>query len=202
MKSTVKVVVGMRTSWYYPILSEPDNAKPVYAPKLDMGAAVKGYLSITTVSASVPGDDISQVEFEKFVHAQLDAETTMSDLEVNAKIFGHKYTKEGGEVSHTDDLAPSGGYAFVEPILKKDKTLIYRATCLHKVTAMAGSEKQEADTRKPSEFNPKNNAVSYKVTEDNSGNWRSRNEFDTLAEAHQYIESVFAPVNASGASAE
>ena len=195
--STVKMPLGIRRSWYYPITAEPANAKATYGAKLDMGAAVKGYLSVTTASASIPGDDITQLEIEKFVSGQLDAETTMSDLEINAKIYGHKYTAEGGEVSSSEDVSPNGGYAFIEPILKKDKTVVYRATCLHKVSAMPSSEKQEADTKKSGELSPKNNAVSYKVMEDSTGAWRTRNDFQTMAEAEAFIESTFAPAAAA-----
>ena len=53
-KSTVKVPIGMRRSWFFPIATEPDSAKPTYSEKLDMGAAVKGYLTVTTASASIP----------------------------------------------------------------------------------------------------------------------------------------------------
>lgn len=190
--STVKVPLGMRRSWYFPITSEPDGKKPVYGEKLDMGTAVKGYLSVTTASASIPGDDVTQVEIEKFVSGQLDAETTMSDLEVNAKIYGHTYTEEGGEVSSSDDTSPNGGYAFIEPILKKDKSIVYRATCLHKVSAMASSEKQEADTKKSGELSFKNNAVSYKVMEDNTGAWRTRKDLDSMAAAEAFITTTFA----------
>ena len=190
--STVKVPLGMRRSWYFPITSEPDGKKPVYGEKLDMGAAVKGYLSVTTASASIPGDDVTQVEIEKFVSGQLDAETTMSDLEVNAKIYGHTYTEEGGEISSSDDTSPNGGYAFIEPILKKDKSIVYRATCLHKVSAMAFSEKQEADTKKSGELSFKNNAVSYKVMEDNTGAWRTRKDLDSMSAAEAFIATTFA----------
>lgn len=189
--STVKMPLGMRRSWYFPITSEPTGKKPVYGEKIDMGAAVKGYLSVTTASASIPGDDITQVEIEKFVSGQLDAETTMSDLEVNAKIYGHKYSEETGEVSSSDDVSPNGGYAFIEPILKKDKSIIFRATCLHKVSAMPSSEKQEADTKKSGELSPKNNAVSYKVMEDATGAWRTRKDLETLAAAEAFIQSTF-----------
>lgn len=190
--STVKVPLGMRRSWYYPITSEPANGKPVYGERLDMGTAVKGYLSVTTASGEIPGDDITQVSIEKFVSGQLDAETTMSDLEINAKIYGHKYTEEGGEISSSDDVSPNGGYAFIEPIMLKDKSVIYRATCLHKVSAMASSEKQEADTKKSGELSFKNAAVSYKVMEDNTGTWRTRKDNETQAAAEAFIESIFA----------
>lgn len=189
--NTVKVPLGMRRSWYYPITSEPDKAKPIYGEKLDMGAAVKGYLSITTASGEIPGDDITQVSIEKFVSGQLDAETTLSDLKINAAIYGHTFSEEDGEVSTSDDVSPNGGYAFIEPIMLKDKTVVYRATCLRKVSAMASSEKQEADTKKSGELSFKNNVVSYKVMEDNTGTWRSRKEFASQAEAEQYIEGIF-----------
>ena len=189
--TTVKVPLGMRKSWYFPIKEEPAGKKPVYDTKLDMGAAVKGYLTVTTASGSVPGDDITQVEIEKFVGGQLDAETTLDDLELNAKIYGHTYSEEEGEVSSSDDVSPNGGYAFIEPILKKDKSVVYRATCLLKVSAMAASEKQEADTNKSGELSFKNKAVSYKVMEASDTKWRHRKEFPTQAEAEQYIETIF-----------
>ena len=192
MKSTTKVTLGMRRSWWFPITSEPDIGKALYGAKVDTGSAVKGYLSITTASGSISGDDRTQFEVEKFVSAQLDAETTMNDLEINATLFGHTFAEESGEVSSVDDYAPSGGYAFIEPVMLKDKSVKYRATCLHKVTAIASSEKQEADTRKSGELAFKNNVVSFKVSEDNTGAWRTRKEFDTQAAAETFIEGVYA----------
>lgn len=192
-KTTVSMPIGMVKSYFFPISSEPASAKAVYGEKLDLGPAVKGYLSITTVTGSVPGDDMVQVEAEFFDSGQLDAETTLDELEINAKIYGHTYTEEGGEVSNADDAAPSGGYAFIQSILRKDKSIIYRATCLHKVQAMQSSEKQEADTRKRGEFSPKNAVVSYKITQDAKRNWRTRKQFATLAEADQFITKFYAP---------
>ena len=198
--STVMVEMGLEKSWYFPITDEPEAKKPVYGEKLDMGAAVKAYLSVTIASASIPGDNITQVEVEEFVSGQLDAETTMSELEVNAKIYGHAYTEDGGEVSSAGDTAPNGGYAMVQHILKKDKTKVYRATCLHKVTAMAGSEKQNADTKKSGQLTFANNAVSYKVMADNTNAWRTRQDFNTAAEATAFIEAFYASESESSES--
>lgn len=195
-KSKVKTPVGMMTSNYWPIESEPENAHPVYGASVDMGAAVKGYLSVTTATASIPGDDIAQVEIEKFTGGQFDAETTMSELEVNAKIYGHNYNENGIEISSSEDVSPNGGYSFIEPILTKEKNTIYRATCLMKVSAMASSEKQEADTKKPGELSPKMNVVSYKIMEDNLRVWRQRQDFETLNDAKQFINTVFGAATA------
>ena len=37
----------------------------------------------------------------------------------------------------TDSPIP-GGLSFIEPILRKDKAIVYRATCLRKATALDG----------------------------------------------------------------
>lgn len=189
--SKVKTPLGMRTLDFWPITSEPDKAHPVYGSSVNLGAAVKGYLTVTTNTATIPGDDITQVEDEIFASAQLDTETTMSDLQVNAQLFGHAYSESDGEDSKSTDRSIAGGLSFIEPILRKDKSLIYRATCLRKATPIASSEKQEADTRKSGDLNPKMNAVSFKVNEDNLHSWRVRNDFETEAAAEAFIKKTF-----------
>lgn len=195
--STVMVEIGAEKSWFFPITNEPESAKPVYGEKLDMGHFVKVELSVTTASATIPGDNITQVEVEEFVSGQLNAETTMSSLEINAKIYGHKYTDDDGEVSAAGDSSINGGYAFIQHILKKDKTKIYRATFLRKVTAMASSEKQTGNTKTPGSLTFANNAVSYKVLTDNTGAWRNRQDFDTLDAAVAYINNLAGAASAT-----
>lgn len=189
--SKVKAPLGMKNLDFWPIKSEEDGKHPTYDVSVNLGAAVKGYLTVTTASASISGDDIVQVEDEVFTGGQLDTETTMSDLEINAKLFGHTFSAEAGEESKSSDRAKPGGISFIEPILKKDKTIVYRATCLRKVTAMPSSEKQEADTKKAGELNPKMNAVSFKVMEDNLQSWRVRNDFETVEAAETFIKTTF-----------
>lgn len=190
--SKVKAPLGMQTLDFWPITQEPDNAHPKYGKKVNLGAAVKGYLTINTASASIPGDDIVQVEDEVFTGAQLDTETTMSDLEVNATLFGHSFSAESGEESKGSDRSKPGGISFIEPVLLKDKSIIYRATCLFRASAMPSSEKQEADTKKAGELNPKMNAVSFKVMEDNTQSWRLRSDFKTKDDAAAFILNTFA----------
>ena len=197
VKSTVKVEIGAERSLYFPITDEPANAKPVYDKSIDMGHMVQASLSITTASASIPGDNIIQVEVEEFVSGQADVETTMNDLELNAKIYGHQYTEAGTEISSTNDSSPNGGYAFIQNILTKDKKRIYRATFLHKVTAMASSEKQTAASKTPGSMTFANNKVSFKILADNQGAWRSRQDFETLDDAVAFINSFAAAAAAS-----
>ncbi len=195
--STVQVSIGMESSYFIPITEEPAGAKPVYGDKLDMGHAVKAVLSVTTASGSIVGDNLTQVEVEEFVSGQLDAETTMDDLEINSKLYGHTYSADGGEVSKAGDSAPNGGFAFIQHILKKDKSKTYRVTCLHKVSAMASSEKQTATTKTPGSLSFANNTVSFKIMADNAGAWRTRQDFTDKKDAVAFITSFYAAAAAS-----
>lgn len=187
---TVKMAVGMRSSYFAPIVGVAAGGHPEYGDVLDMGAAVKGALSITTAKMQVPGDDIYLIDVEKFASGQFDAETTADDLAINAVVFGHLFN-ENGETSGKDDAAPSGGYGFIEPFMRKDKSTFFRATFLYNVTAMLSSEKQEGDTRKGSDFTTKNKAISYSVNADDAGSWRQRQEFNTEAEAEAWLRAMF-----------
>lgn len=190
-ESRVQMSIGARLSTFYPITAEPANAHPTYGPGIDMGANVKAYLTVQVASGSIFGDDVEQFDAELFAGGQLDAETTLDDLEANATLFGHTYNAEEGEESHADDIAQDGGYSFIEQIFAKGKGTFFRATCLYKVTPMQSSEKQEADTRKRGEFNPKNKVVSYKIKEDVTRAWRKRKDFKTQAEAEAFINKIF-----------
>ena len=187
---TVKVPIGMRSSYFAKIKTEPENAHPTYDTVLDMGAAVKGYVTITTATSEIYGDDIALLRGENFVSAQADVETTKNELELNAALFGHSYSESDGETSNANDVAPAGAYAFIEPIMDKTKKITYRATFLYKVQPLLNSEKTEADTKK-NDFGPKMNAVSFFVMPDNTGDWRARKEFDTEAAAEAYISGLF-----------
>lgn len=185
----VKTAIGMRSSYWAPIVSEPLNAKPVYGARVDMGAAVKGYVTVTTTTFDVYGDDEDLVHDEKFLTGALDAETTLNDLQINATVYGHRFS-DGVETSSKDDTAPAGCYGYIEPFLKKDKSVVYRATFLRKVSANAASEKSEADTKKAS-LDPKSNAVNYTIYPDNTGDWRDRMEFTTEAQAEAWLAAQF-----------
>lgn len=186
----VKTSIGMASSYFFPFKTEPASGHPTYKEKIDMGAAVKGVLAVNTATYEIYGDDALLVTAEMFVSGQMDVETALDDLEVNAKLYGHNYA-EGVETSNANDSAPNGGYAFIQAILKKDKTIVYRATFFHKTCAVQSGEKQEADTRKGG-LDPKMNAVRLKVMKDNTGDWRSRQDCDTLAAAEAYIDTLAA----------
>lgn len=198
---TVKAPVGFRRSYFAPITADDTaDAHPTYSDTIiDMGAAVTGTLAVTTASAEIAGDDITQLEVENFVSAQLDVETTCDDLEKAATLYGHTYGTPTGESSGStvklelagvDDGPPVGGYACIEPMILKDKSMVYRASFFFRAAAMASAEKMGAKTRSSS-LEPQMSAVSFKITADNTGHWRARQEFATQAAAEAWIEACF-----------
>lgn len=192
---TVKVPIGIRKALWGKITAEPDGAHPTYGTPVSLGAAVKGTLAITTAALTIYGDDVEQLRDESFVSGQLDVETTCSDLELNATVYGHTYAESDGEDSGKDDHAPYGGYGYIEPILLKDKTVIFRSSFLRRVVAIGSSEKSDAATRADS-ITQQNNAISFACSADATGSWRVRKEFSgdgAEAAALAWINSQFSP---------
>ena len=187
---TMKVPVGMRRSYFGVIATEPAASHPTYSAPVSMGEAVSGSLSVTTASASIYGDDVDLLDIEEFVNAQMDAETACDDLETNALIFGHTYSSTGDnadeEISGGDDAPPVGAYAYIQHLIKKDKSHVFRGVFFYRVSAMPSSEKETAAT-KGSSLDPKMYPVSFKIFLDNAGKWRARKEFTTQADAEAWI---------------
>ena len=186
---TVHVKLGMRRSYFAPITARPGTGHPTYGTVLDMGEAVLGHLAVTYATGDIFGDDASRLHVEQFISGQLDTETTCSELELAAAVYGRTFTN-GVETSNKDDAAPDGGYGYIEPFLKADKTMVFRAVFLYNVTPMPSQEKDDSDTRK-GDFNPVNNAVSYFVAPDDTGDWRDRQEFNSEAAADAWLMSKF-----------
>lgn len=186
---TVHVKLGMRRSYFAPIAARPANAHPTYGSVLDMGEAVLGHLAVTYATGDVYGDDASRLHVEQFISGQLDTETTCGELELAAAVYGRKFV-DGVETSNKDDAAPDGAFGYIEPFLRADKSLVFRAVFLYSVTPMPSQEKDDSDTRK-GDFNPVNNAVSYFVAADDTGDWRDRQEFNSEVAADAWLMDKF-----------
>ena len=186
---TMKVPIGMRRSYFGKIATEPVGTHPTYSAPISMGEGVKCELSVTTASASIYGDDVDLLDIEEFVSAQADVETACDDLDVNAELFGHTIASDEEE-STVDDASAIGAYAYIQHLIKKDKSHVYRGVFFYKASAMPSSEKQNDGTKTDS-LDPKMNPVSFKILPDNAGAWRARKEFTTEASAVAWIESKF-----------
>lgn len=185
------VPVGMQRSFWAPIATEPASAMPTYGDVEEMGAARLGTLTYTVAAADIEGDDQVLDHFEQFQSGTFVGETTLNELEVNAKIYGHDYADDE-EASGTDDQAPFGAYGFTEPILRSGATEpVYRATFLPKIKANPANEAQNAAQKSGGTINPSYNSITYTVYACNTGKWRYRKEFDSAAEAEAYLKTKF-----------
>lgn len=178
----VKEKYGLVESLFFPIASEPDKQHPVYGQPVDLGSAVKAYLSLTYAQSQAYGDDAEQLNVREFVSGTLDAETLLSDLEVDAVLFGS--TWDGSSLTdNANDSPQPGGYAYIQK-LRTRKGTIYRAVYLYYTIPNMNAD--NADTR-GSSITFMNNSINCTVQVDKTGDWRTRADFATQAEAHAFI---------------
>lgn len=188
VKVKVKEKFGLVYSAFFPITGEPENSHPTYGPEVDLGAAVRANLTITYATAQAYGDDVAQLDLKEFVSAQLDAETLLSDLEVDAALFGSTY-KEGELTDSIQDDPVPGGYGYIQKLAQRSGGTVYRAVFLYYVTPSLNAD--NSDTRNAS-ITFMNNSISCSVLADNTGAWRTRKDFNTEAEAKAYIRTLAA----------
>lgn len=185
-----KTAIGLKSLVFYPATSSG------YGTAVDLGSAVKAYLSVETNDLTIYGDDVLELEMSSFKKGTLNTETWLDELELESKLFGSSYEtvtdgtdKESAD--HIDDVTPDGAVAFIRKLLKRDadtneKKTIYRAVVLPKCTAQRASQKEEADTKGES-LEPKTHPVDFTVAPNDSGYWRYRADFDTEDAARNYI---------------
>lgn len=178
----VKEKYGLVESLFFPIASEPDNRHPVYGQAVDLGSAVKAYLSLTYAQAQVYGDDTEQLNVREFVSGTLDAETLLSELEVDAALYGSTWDGTGLTDNANDSPQP-GGYAYIQKLKTRSGT-VYRAVFLYYTIPNMNAD--NADTR-GSSITFMNNSISCTVQVDKTGDWRTRADFSTQAAAHEFI---------------
>lgn len=195
MSNKTKGLIGLSSSFCAPIQTHETGKHPTYGERLELGHAVKAYLAVQTSALEVPGDNALQIDDEIFVSGSMEEETTLSDLEKDAAIYGATLAEDGSVEDGDTDVLPEFGHGFVQELLKKNadgtKSHVFRATWLYRIHAVRANYKDEADTRKGNgNIEWKNAPVSWKILLDNAGKWRKRNEFATQSEAEAWLESM------------
>ena len=192
----VKSKIGLESSFFFPITSEPDNTRPVYGEKLDMGAAVRANITINYAEGQLYGDDALQLDVKNFSGGTLDAETLLDDMTIDAAVFGAKALESGDVVDTKDDSAPPGGYAFIQKLMTKSKKIVYRGVFLLRVTGNQTAD--NAETR-GSGITFANKAINYSLSACNSGEWRARHEFEDKQSALDWIDAIAEGTSAASA---
>ena len=186
----VKEKYGLVQSLFFPIASTPAGSHPVYGPVIDLGAAVKDYLTINYSEAKAYGDDVTQLALREFVDGQLQIDTLLRDLEGDAALYGSRL--EGGALyDHVDDSPVSGGHGCIQK-LKTKTGIVFRAIFYYFVTPSQNAD--NADT-KGSSVTFMNNSITADVMADASGHWRVRADFGSQEEALGFINGLVTAVS-------
>lgn len=160
------------------------NAAGKYEAPVDVGTMVKAALSVTTADLEVYGDNALQISDSSFISGTLTTETNYNDLQIEALLYGHAYDAASGLIRNANDVAPNGGYGYIQQLLKKVgdvQTRVVRAVFLPDVTAQLANWTDEAESRQKS-MTFKGRTATFKVSTDDSGNWHYQQEFEITAE--------------------
>lgn len=193
----VKVPFGLLNLEFWPISETPAAAHPKYGETVQLGAAVKLYITVTLAEGKISGDDVMQLSASEFVGADVQTETLLSDLEVQSKLFGAKYSEEGGLVNSANDAVKSGGLRGVQKLRTKTG-IVYRAVLLYFTTPILSDF--QADTKGES-VTFATNPINFTALADNTGDWRAMKDFASLDAAEAWLESIRAGTAANSASA-
>lgn len=184
--------IGLRTSIFAPITSEPVNAMPVY------GTPVHGHERLTSMSlswqkndAKLYADDIIAEADNGVTGAEL--EMGMDDLSEEFEIAALGVSKDvtGEHLEDTDDIGTPGGYGYVQVSVYKGVRK-YIANWFFKV--LFGKSDEESSTKGESmEYGtPTVTGTVMGVNVDASGKakFRRRKEFETYAEALAFLNDL------------
>lgn len=194
-----KTPIGLLDLGFAQIATEPANAHPTYSAGVSLGHSVRAALTVTTAQLRVYGDDALQISDDSFVSGSLDTETLMSDLELEGLLYGGTYAEATGLTDSADDASVPGAVYYVQKIMKKDKSLIYRAVVFYYCCANRSGYGSEADTKKDNIEN-KNSTVTFDVLPDNTGAWRWRKDCASESAALSAINTALGLTGGGGGS--
>lgn len=186
--------IGLRTSLFAPITSEPANAMPVYGP------AVTGHERLTSMDLSWQKND--SVLYADDIVAEADNSVTGAELTMGMDDLSPEFEKsalgvhEGGTTGETyledtDDVGTPGGYGYVQVKVYRG-TRTYIGNWFYKVLFGKNDEEGKTKGEKIEYGTPEVTGTVMGVFNDASGKakFRRRQEFATYAEALAFITEM------------
>lgn len=192
------------------------TGKYAYDTPVELGTAVKADLAVETNSLRVYGDNALQISDDEFKQGVLTTETNYSDLETEAKLYGHTYTAgtsgaPGEIVKNAGDVAPAGGVGIITEMLEQVDGVtkrLFRAVFFVSGTADLSKYAPSYQTRGEStQFGT--NTVALTLKADDTGEWQDAKDFvisstttraAALAAAKAYISGKFGISGGNGGS--
>lgn len=184
-----KTPIGLLDLGFAQVATEPANAHPTYNAAVSLGHSVRAALTVTTAQLRVYGDDALQISDDSFVSGSLETQTLMTDLELEGLLYGADYDENTGLTDSVDDASVPGAVYYIQKLMKKDKSLIYRAVVLYRCSANRSNYGNEADTKKDN-IESKTGNVTFDVLPDNTGAWRWRQDYTSEAAAMAGINTA------------
>ena len=197
MSTKTKFPMGLLDLGYAPISAAgSSSALPTYGTSASLGHAVRAALTVNAADVPVYGDDMLQLKIDSFISGSFETETLMTDLELEQKLYGGTYST--GELLHTvDDAGTAGAVYGIRKLMKKDKSLVYRAFVLFNCSANRSASGWDADTKKDS-VEVKNAKVTFDVMPAENGNWMWEHDYTSESDATAGIDAKIHPTTNGG----
>ena len=158
------------------------SALPTYGAAVSLGHAVRAALTVNTADTPVYGDDAQQLRIDSFISGTFETETLMSDLELEGTLYGGTYASAAGLTRTLDDAGTPGAVYYIRKLMKKDKSLVYRAGVLFNCAANRSASGWDADTKRE-RVEVKNATVNFDVMAAETGAWNWEQDYTTEAAA-------------------
>lgn len=188
MSTKTKFPMGLQDLFFCPITAAGSaSALPTYSAAVSLGHAVHAALTVNSASVPIFGDNAQQLKIDSFISGTFNTETLMSELELEQKLYGGTYSAEGGLTRTLDDAGTPGGVCYIRNLMKKDKSMVYRAGVLFYCAADRAASGWDGDTKKES-VEAKNATVNFDVMTVETGAWIWEQDYTTRAAALEGIK--------------
>lgn len=168
---------------------DTDNTKlPLYGAVVEMGQLNKVNEALNFREGSMHGDDQIALYEKNFKDGTLDVESVYMAIKDAATMLGASCDEKNGLALGDNDEAPYGGYGNCTHHIKKGKTY-FQTIFYPKVKANSTSENYET---RGDNINFTADKMSFRVESPACHKFKVIKDFDTEAEAKEYLDALFA----------
>lgn len=183
MSTKTKFGMGLLNLGFCPITADgSSSALPTYGASVSLGHAVRAALTVNAADVPIYGDDALQLRVDSFISGTLETETLLSELELESTLYGGTYASASGLTRTLNDAGTPGAVFYIRKLMKKDKSLVYRAGAFFRCTANRSASGWDADTKKDS-VEAKNATVTFDVMPCDTGAWNWEQDYTSEADA-------------------
>lgn len=193
MSTKTKFQMGLAYLGFAPITADGDSSTlPTYGSTVTLGHAVRAALTVNSADVPVYGDDALQLKIDSFLSGSLETETLLSDLELDSTLYGGTYASAAGITRTIDDAGTPGAVPYIRKLMKKDKSIVYRAGILLRCAANRAASGWESNTKKDS-VEVTNAKVNFDVMPCATGAWNWEQDYTSETDALAAIEAKLHP---------